>query len=735
MSWCVSELLPTFSIRDTKIELKYGKDDPISEDVQLIAKVTGKISDKALELQAFFNWQKPVVPTAVVWVVLLLLALGHSFVPWRFLFYWIFRVGLFVGWFVATVAVPLLRIFPTATIKARRFFTSRGFMAHIKPRYTTAEGSDTHLQLGKAEKELLLNIGVPQMVRADRELVERGQWGDLFFYPTMAVLRTGHTTHVRTFLRPINVLLTRFAMLNPAFDLTHYLMRHLHSVTTVQGGKVVVFDVPAVRLEFQQNPNLAFHFYRWLACTLTKKNDRRLGIKQSITEAEAEAEALQKALEEVGGESGDIIPPKQDILQLRASEKRRQLLATLRDKFGVSPDEAVLHVAGDVYRRHLGKKFYGNVFVTMHFLAFLPSNIAQHNERWIAEAHEILTAFVDKNGSLEVLFTGNEVRHLYHDDRNVLSEIVSHLNQMKTAAEAKKTLFVNAATTPESSPPVKRHNIRAAVAKTLQKSASKSLLRGSTRGTQSARRTSSPLMEALPSMVSDLMSRSQPLPSAPEAAELKTPLVSGDEGARTEEKEEGDAPQADLSEQAVAAAAGHASKGLQAEGTPSEWAYVRITDVLENAMVRKLLDKRMKREVAAGSLVLPQDVSREVAIHVLWKGSAKAVRLTPGKPDLFIGYINEGSLFGEVAYLLESNSAASVVAVTDCTIYSLPGLWLDGLFDMDRTFGAHFFELVCLVVLERNVLSEQLLYADKTVHTSRVSSEANSNNNEESEGL
>ncbi len=122
------------AFKDTKIELKYGRDDPISEDVQLVARLTGKISDKALELQAFFNWQRKFVPTLVAWAVLLLLAVGHSFVPWRFIFYWLFRIGLVVGWAVATIVVPVLRIFPTATIKIKRFFTSRGFLSHIKPK-------------------------------------------------------------------------------------------------------------------------------------------------------------------------------------------------------------------------------------------------------------------------------------------------------------------------------------------------------------------------------------------------------------------------------------------------------------------------------------------------------------------------------------------------------------------------------------------------------------------------
>lgn len=55
-----------------------------------------------------------------------------------------------------------------------------------------------------------------------------------------------------------------------------------------------------------------------------------------------------------------VAPPKSDILQARSQEKRKFQLQALREKFGVSPEEPVLHIASDLYRRHVGKKFYGN---------------------------------------------------------------------------------------------------------------------------------------------------------------------------------------------------------------------------------------------------------------------------------------------------------------------------------------------------------------------------------------
>lgn len=82
--------------------------------------ITGKISQTVLSVQAFFNWQGKLVPSVVAWAGLLLLALFHGWIPWRLLFFWIFRVALVVVWFAATIVVPILRIFPNATIKARR---------------------------------------------------------------------------------------------------------------------------------------------------------------------------------------------------------------------------------------------------------------------------------------------------------------------------------------------------------------------------------------------------------------------------------------------------------------------------------------------------------------------------------------------------------------------------------------------------------------------------------------
>ena len=156
---------------------------------------------------------------------------------------------------------------------------------------------------------------------------------------------------------------------------------------------------------------------------------------------------------------------------------------------------------------------------------------------------------------------------------------------------------------------------------------------------------------------------------------------------------------------------GRAATVLQ-EGAPVAWRHVRATDLLDAAALKKLLDPRLLKKFSAGSTIVPQDAVREVAIQLLWKGTAKAVRVSPGKPETFFGFVNEGSIFGETAYLQEAHAGSSVVAVTECVIYNLPGPWLDGLFEMDRLLGGQFFELVCLVLLERSVLQEELVFND-----------------------
>ena len=696
--------------KETKIELKYGRDDPISEDVLKVAKITGKISDKALDLQAFFNWQKKFVPTMIAWVVLLVMGFGHSLIPWRLTFYWIFRVALIAGWFAATILVPVLRVFPTATIKIKRFFTARGFLSHIKPKYTSPDGSEQYNALDKKDQDKMMSVGVTDTVRADRVLVERGEWSDLFFFPVTAVLRTGHTTHVKTFLRPVNLLIGRFETLNPGFDTRSYQMRHLHSVVTMQGGKLIVFDVNAVRVEFQSNPNLAFHFYRWLAFQLTKRNDRSAALKNVMALSE-----ISHALPDDGSFPSDdqgAGPGKSDILAIRAVEKRKQQLASLQEKFGVSPDEGVLHIASDIYRRRMGRKYYGNVFVTLEHFAFLPGTIAQLNERWIADADQVETAFVDKNGALEILFKGNEVRHLYHDDRNVLNEIVSHINHMKTASMHGGAY--SGTDSPleqsQSSPgPFKRHNIRASVQKAFEKSSSRGSIAGSTRTTSmrtsvSRRISLPPVLKAAASLIPSSSSSTSIAAVAPSTPERSAVAIDEDE----------DASNNPADDEILAFTEQARSSQMMPDGVSPGWKCIRVTDLLEPVMLKKILDKRMKKTYAAGSTILEQDVSREVAIQVLWSGSAKAVRKNAsGKPDLFLGYINEGSVFGETAYLLEANAGAAVLAITDCVVYNLSGPWLDGLFDMDRQLGAQFFEMICMILLERSVLTEELMFKEK----------------------
>ncbi len=73
--------------------------------------------------------------------------------------------------------------------------------------------------------------------------------------------------------------------------------------------------------------------------------------------------------------------------------------------------------------------------------------------------------------------------------------------------------------------------------------------------------------------------------------------------------------------------------------------------------------------------------------------------------------------------------------MTDCVVYNLPGPWLDGLFEMDTLLGAQFFEFVCLVLLERSVLPEQMNRSGQDEEMEYEDEDAQGIKQDESEGL
>jgi hypothetical protein len=65
------------------------------------------------------------------------------------------------------------------------------------------------------------------------------------------------------------------------------------------------------------------------------------------------------------------------------------------------------------------------------------------------------------------------------------------------------------------------------------------------------------------------------------------------------------------------------NKTMVPEGAPEDWQHVRITNVFDQAQLKKIINDGMKKSYLAGSVILPQDKAREVAVQVLWKGTAK----------------------------------------------------------------------------------------------------------------
>ncbi len=457
-------------------------------------------------------------------------------------------------------------------------------------------------------------------------------------------------------------------------------------------------------------------------------------------------------------------------MQKREAQKRRQLLLAFREKFGVPADEVVLHMASDVYRKKLTRKSYGSVFVSVAHLAFLPGTASQQNERWIARADEVETAFVDKAGALEVRFVGSETRTLHHEDKAVLMELVSHINQMKSAhGEASPPASRRAGTRNSDgaeSPSLKRHNIRDSLVKSLSRTSRSTLspqtMRRTLRQVVSAgvdsitaipgRASDDGSSDSLPMAVSKGLRTPPPglkasAPSTPDASVIEVDMdeedsAGGTSTAKGDALGEGDSDMDAIKDLLARGRASPRVNPLQADAP--DWLPVRITDLLTGPMLSRILDKRARKSYAAGSEIIAQDQVREVAIQVLYSGKAKSVRKgakgAADSKDLFLGYISEGSVFGEVrpanvcararlcvfvlcgrltphatwkgAYLLEQNAGATVVAETDCVVYNCSGPVLDGLFEADRAMGAAFFEFVCLVILERTVVSARWLCAN-----------------------
>lgn len=205
----------------------------------------------------------------------------------------------------------------------------------------------------------------------------------------------------------------------------------------------------------------------------------------------------------------------------------------------------------------------------------------------------------------------------------MLNEVVSHLNQMKTLADSSKKGSqahgsaldaLVGSTTPDSSPSLlKRKNIRDSVAKTIQRSTSRgSLSRGSM--PRNTRRLSVPTtVTSLPT--SDRSS--SPGPGAASSVVSSSPSKAG--AIVIDEDEDASA----ASNAAAAPPARGRSQTVVPEGAPPNWEHVRISSVLDPHVLKKITPDDMRRTYKAGTVILPQDVTREVAIQVLWTGTAK----------------------------------------------------------------------------------------------------------------
>ena len=90
-------------------------------------------------------------------------------------------------------------------------------------------------------------------------------------------------------------------------------------------------------------------------------------------------------------------------------------------------------------------------------------------------------------------------------------------------------------------------------------------------------------------------------------------------------------------------------------------------------------------------------------MYIIKSGEVQILRKIDNEEDVVLAHAGKNSLFGEVSYFLQQHPKSSVVAVSDCQYYKLPGKYIDGQFEQNKTFGAEFMEFCCQVLFERNM--------------------------------
>jgi membrane protein len=111
--------------------------------------------------------------------------------------------------------------------------------------------------------------------------------------------------------------------------------------------------------------------------------------------------------------------------------------------------------------------------------------------------------------------------------------------------------------------------------------------------------------------------------------------------------------------------------------------------------------------VAAGATLIKEGDDTRIA-YFLYAGKAGVYKEQDGKPRL-LGQLNEGQLFGEMAYLLSEKRTASVVAETAITVLALPPATLEELMRYSAPLSRRIIDTLCQR-LERMNLATQAAF-------------------------
>jgi len=107
----------------------------------------------------------------------------------------------------------------------------------------------------------------------------------------------------------------------------------------------------------------------------------------------------------------------------------------------------------------------------------------------------------------------------------------------------------------------------------------------------------------------------------------------------------------------------------------------------------------------AGALLIQEGDDSRTA-YFLHAGQAGVFKEKDGKQRK-LGQLNEGQLFGEMAYLLSEKRTASVVAETEITVLALPPAMLEELMRYSAPLSRRIIDTLCQRLVRMNLVAQK----------------------------